>query len=167
VALAIIFAIQRCDPSPFYLFDEIDSNLDDVHRTSVAKMIHQQSTLKSGTTQFITTTFRTEMLAKAHKFLGVSFVNKASQVSEITREEALQLAILSERERAATPAENKRQRSRDRSEGPGPAPKGKKQKVAAKEAEEEAIESEVEAEAEEAEPSEERGAGGRRKKHRN
>ena len=27
-ALALIFAIQRCDPAPFYLFDEIDANLD-------------------------------------------------------------------------------------------------------------------------------------------
>jgi structural maintenance of chromosome 3 (chondroitin sulfate proteoglycan 6) len=24
VALALIFAIQMCDPAPFYLFDEID-----------------------------------------------------------------------------------------------------------------------------------------------
>ncbi len=24
VALTIIFAIQRCDPAPFYLFDEVD-----------------------------------------------------------------------------------------------------------------------------------------------
>lgn len=28
VALALIFAIQRCDPAPFYLFDEIDAALD-------------------------------------------------------------------------------------------------------------------------------------------
>lgn len=27
VALALIFAIQRCDPAPFYVFDEIDSAL--------------------------------------------------------------------------------------------------------------------------------------------
>ena len=27
-ALALIFAIQQCDPAPFYLFDEIDANLD-------------------------------------------------------------------------------------------------------------------------------------------
>lgn len=33
VALALIFAIQRCDPAPFYLFDEIDSALDESHRT--------------------------------------------------------------------------------------------------------------------------------------
>lgn len=36
VALALIFAIQRVDPSPFYLFDEIDANLDAVYRTAVA-----------------------------------------------------------------------------------------------------------------------------------
>ncbi len=29
VALALIFAIQRCDPAPFYLFNEIDAALDD------------------------------------------------------------------------------------------------------------------------------------------
>lgn len=27
VALALIFAIQKCDPAPFYLFDEIDQVL--------------------------------------------------------------------------------------------------------------------------------------------
>jgi hypothetical protein len=32
VALALIFAIQRCDPAPFYLFDEIDAALDPQYR---------------------------------------------------------------------------------------------------------------------------------------
>ncbi|OLY85582.1 Chromosome segregation protein sudA [Smittium mucronatum] len=41
VALAFIFAIQRCDPAPFYLFDEIDANLDAVYRTSVASKKNQ------------------------------------------------------------------------------------------------------------------------------
>ena len=36
VALALIFAIQKCDPAPFYLFDEIDQALDSQHRHSVA-----------------------------------------------------------------------------------------------------------------------------------
>lgn len=36
VALAIIFSIQKCDPAPFYLFDEIDAALDAQHRKSVA-----------------------------------------------------------------------------------------------------------------------------------
>lgn len=28
VALTLIFAIQRADPAPFYLFDELDAALD-------------------------------------------------------------------------------------------------------------------------------------------
>ncbi|KAJ1919697.1 Structural maintenance of chromosomes protein 3 [Mycoemilia scoparia] len=72
VALALIFAIQRCDPAPFYLFDEIDANLDAVYRTSVANMIHELSE----NCQFITTTFRPEMLAHADQFYGVTFENK-------------------------------------------------------------------------------------------
>ncbi len=38
VALALIFAIQRCDPAPFYLFDEIDSALDATYRVRVARI---------------------------------------------------------------------------------------------------------------------------------
>ena len=54
MALALIFAIQKCDPAPFYLFDEIDAALDAMHRMAVADMIHE---LSDGA-QFITTTFR-------------------------------------------------------------------------------------------------------------
>ena len=36
VALALIFSIQKCDPAPFYLFDEIDQALDPQYRTAVA-----------------------------------------------------------------------------------------------------------------------------------
>ena len=39
VALALIFAIQKCDPAPFYLFDEIDQALDPTHRHAVAGTI--------------------------------------------------------------------------------------------------------------------------------
>jgi len=28
VAVSLLFAIQRCDPAPFYIFDEIDAALD-------------------------------------------------------------------------------------------------------------------------------------------
>ena len=42
VALALIFAIQRCDPAAFYLFDEIDAALDPQYRTTVARMLAQQ-----------------------------------------------------------------------------------------------------------------------------
>ena len=63
VALALIFAIQRCDPAPFYIFDEIDAALDDTHRLGVAEMIQRQSE----DTQFICTTHRPEMIRHANK----------------------------------------------------------------------------------------------------
>lgn len=84
-AIALILAIQKCDPAPFYLFDEIDANLDSQYRTAVASMI---KTLSSKA-QFICTTFRPEMLQVADKFYGVMFSNKVSTVSEINREEAM------------------------------------------------------------------------------
>ncbi|KAL1743691.1 RecF/RecN/SMC [Schizophyllum fasciatum] len=87
VALATVFAIQKCDPAPFYLFDEIDANLDAQYRTAVAAMIHTLS----GTAQFITTTFRPEMLVTADKFYGVLFNNqKVSSIRAIKREEAME-----------------------------------------------------------------------------
>lgn len=84
VALGLIFAIQKCDPAPFYLFDEIDQALDATHRKAVADMIHELA----GEAQFITTTFRPELLEHANKFYGVKFRNKVSHVVCVTREEA-------------------------------------------------------------------------------
>ena len=84
VALALIFAIQKCDPAPFYLFDEFDQALDPAHRTSVANMIKELS----GSAQFITTTFRPELLEAADKFYGVVYRNKVSMVRTISHEEA-------------------------------------------------------------------------------
>ncbi|KAF7304687.1 Structural maintenance of chromosomes protein [Mycena kentingensis (nom. inval.)] len=87
VALATVFAIQKCDPAPFYLFDEIDANLDAQYRTAVAAMIKSLSS----SAQFITTTFRPEMLVAADKFYGVLFNNqKVSSIRAIKREEAME-----------------------------------------------------------------------------
>ncbi|KAA3682014.1 structural maintenance of chromosome 3 (chondroitin sulfate proteoglycan 6), partial [Paragonimus westermani] len=85
VALTLIFAIQKCDPAPFYLFDEIDAALDAQYRKAVADMIRD---LKSEA-QFITTTFRPELLESAEKFYGVKFRNKVSHIECVTKEEAL------------------------------------------------------------------------------
>merc|ERR1712080_60932 len=84
VAMALIFAIQKCDPAPFYLFDEIDQALDPQYRKSVATMIHNSSSKA----QFITTTFRPELLESAENFYGVQFKNKVSHVLFITKEQA-------------------------------------------------------------------------------
>lgn len=84
VALTLIFAIQKCDPAPFYLFDEIDQALDSQHRKAVSDMIHELCK----DAQFITTTFRPELLDKADKFYGVKFRSKVSHIEAVTKEEA-------------------------------------------------------------------------------
>ena len=85
-ALALVFAIQACDPAPFYLFDEIDANLDAQYRTAVAELLKESS--KNG--QFICTTFRPEMLHVAEKCYGVIYGgNKTSKVVEVDRDQAL------------------------------------------------------------------------------
>jgi len=84
-ALALVFAIQQCDPAPFYLFDEIDANLDAQYRTAVAKLLEDISE----TGQFICTTFRPEMILVAEKAYGVSYNNKTSRIDVVDREAAL------------------------------------------------------------------------------
>mmetsp|Transcript_932 Transcript_932/g.2174 ORF Transcript_932/g.2174 Transcript_932/m.2174 type:complete len:1364 (+) Transcript_932:353-4444(+) len=85
VALTLIFAIQRCDPAPFYLFDEIDQALDQNHRASVAAMIRRQAE----TAQFIVTTFRPELVRVTDKCFGIQFQNKVSSIVPLEREDAL------------------------------------------------------------------------------
>lgn len=87
VALALIFAIQRCDPAPFYLFDEIDAALDPQYRTAVGNMVRRMADMAS--TQFITTTFRPELVKVADKIYGVTHKNRVSRVNVVTKEEAL------------------------------------------------------------------------------
>lgn len=85
VALALIFAIQRLDPAPFYLFDEIDANLDATYRQAVAHVIRRQA---GSNAQFITTTFRPEFVNTGDKWFGVTHRNKVSTVQEVTQEVA-------------------------------------------------------------------------------
>jgi structural maintenance of chromosome 3 (chondroitin sulfate proteoglycan 6) len=89
VALALIFAIQRCDPAPFYVFDEIDSALDDTYRLAIAEMIRAQS--DNNKIQFIITTHRPEMVNHAHKHYLIEYKNKVSNVVSCSQADALQL----------------------------------------------------------------------------
>lgn len=86
VALALIFAIQRLDPAPFYLFDEIDANLDATHRQAVANVIRKQA---NQGTQFVTTTFRPEFVNAGDMWYGVTHKKKVSGVQEVDRDVAL------------------------------------------------------------------------------
>ena len=44
VALAYMFALQKCDPSPVYIFDEIDANLDAASRQKIAQYLLDSKT---------------------------------------------------------------------------------------------------------------------------
>jgi len=100
-----VFAIQKCDPAPFYLFDEIDAALDTQYRTAIACKLHPHLKLEkkeekliqiamihslSDTAQFITTTHRPEMCAQADKFYGVVAPNKVSNIMTVDKDQVYQ-----------------------------------------------------------------------------
>ena len=74
VALAVILAIQKLDPVPIYLFDEVDHDLDPRHREAVARVISEMSS----TAQFICATHRKEFLEYARSCFGVAYLNAVS-----------------------------------------------------------------------------------------
>jgi len=85
--LALKTALAEQDEIPVLVFDEIDANLDAQYRTAVASMIHELT--ESGMGQFITTTFRPELLANSDKFYGVTFSHKVSKINSISKADAL------------------------------------------------------------------------------
>jgi structural maintenance of chromosome 3 (chondroitin sulfate proteoglycan 6) len=103
VALTLIFAIQRCDPAPFYLFDEIDAALDPQYRTTVAQMLRQQAHDDRNPAQFIVTTFHPQIVAVADNIYGVSHRNRISNVVMVERADALEF-LSAEEKKAATAA---------------------------------------------------------------
>lgn len=120
VALALIFAIQRYDPAPFYLFDEIDQALDANYRTSVARLIEKQArgiVLNQGTdnevtlppVQFITTTFRPELVSVADKCFGIALSNKVSNLHPLSKQHAQDFVtnLMQEEEKVGVPSSMK------------------------------------------------------------
>lgn len=76
-ALALIFAIQRYEPSPFYILDEIDMFLDAVNAERVAQMVKNNSERA----QFIVISLRKISLKEADHVYGV--VKQKNDVSNI------------------------------------------------------------------------------------
>merc|ERR1712032_1158388 len=84
VAISLIFAIQRLEPAPFYLFDEIDAALDTQYRTAVAKLIARDSQ----NAQMVITTFRPEIIEAADRMYRVYQKNRVSRVECVPRQQA-------------------------------------------------------------------------------
>lgn len=74
--MAFILALQQVDPTPFYIFDELDQNLDPQSRELIAKVIHTQiSPQPQPHKQFIITTFKTQLVEHSNCCFGVKYVN--------------------------------------------------------------------------------------------
>ena len=74
VSMAFIFAIQEFDPSPFYLLDEIDQNLDAVNAEKVARMIKQNASAA----QFVQISLRKVTLKEADHIVGVTMTPEST-----------------------------------------------------------------------------------------
>lgn len=105
VALALIFAIQRCDPAPFYIFDELDQALDSTYRQAVANVIQRQANNPNSPTQFVTSTFRPELVAIAKNCYGISHQNKVSSIHHMSKNDALKFIANLMSEEEAVPDE--------------------------------------------------------------
>jgi chromosome segregation protein len=77
VSMAFIFAIQQYDPSPFYLLDEVDQNLDAVNAEKVARMVARNAR----TAQFVQISLRKVTLKEADHIIGVTM--RSDSVSEV------------------------------------------------------------------------------------
>jgi chromosome segregation protein len=75
-SMAFIFSVQAWDPSPFYLLDEVDQNLDAVNAEIIAKMINQNSKFA----QFVIISLRKISLKEAHHLYGVTIQNGESVI---------------------------------------------------------------------------------------
>ena len=72
-ALSFLFALQQCNPAPFYAFDEVDSALDGVNVDRLANKIRRNSSDEGqGATQFIVVSHRRPMLEQSERAVGVS-----------------------------------------------------------------------------------------------
>ncbi len=67
-ALALVLSIQKYLPAPFYALDEVDASLDAMNVERIAEMIKKQS----NDTQFLVVTHKPQMVAEAHRVIGVT-----------------------------------------------------------------------------------------------
>ena len=88
-ALALIFAIQDYDPSPFYYFDEVDQNLDAYNAERIAKMCRE----RSKRAQFIMVTLRKVSLMLADHHIGITHGGDgcSRRILDFDRERALEI----------------------------------------------------------------------------
>ena len=98
-ALALIFAIQDYEPSPFYYFDEVDQNLDPFNSELIATLC----LMRSQRAQFIMVTLRKVSLNLANHHIGITHAGDgcSRRITDFDRAAALQMSEEIEKEEAA------------------------------------------------------------------
>ncbi len=95
VSMALIFAIQRYDPSPFYVLDEVDQNLDAINAENVAAMVKKNSEQA----QFLQISLRKVTLRQADHIVGITMQKKG--ISDVIMK--VDLGDVKEPQKAAGP----------------------------------------------------------------
>ena len=112
-ALALIFAIQDYDPSPFYYFDEVDQNLDAYNAEHIARLCR----LRSQRAQFIMVTLRKVSLQLADHHIGITHAGDgcSRRITDFDREQAIEIgdAAHAELEAANATLEKKAELTKD------------------------------------------------------
>ncbi len=85
-ALSFIFAIQRYQPAPFYIMDEIDMFLDDDNVKKISDLIKESSKWA----QFIVVSLRENLMTSADQLFGVS---NEEGISKLVGVELEQIAV--------------------------------------------------------------------------
>jgi len=98
-ALALIFAIQDYEPSPFYYFDEVDQNLDPFNSERIATLCRMRSQMA----QFIMVTLRKVSLTLADHHIGITHGGdgRSQRITDFDRAAALELSEEIEKEEEA------------------------------------------------------------------
>jgi chromosome segregation protein len=95
-ALALIFAIQDYEPSPFYYFDEVDQNLDPFNSERIATLCR----MRSQRAQFIMVTLRKVSLMLADHHIGITHAGDglSRRITDFDRVAAVEMSEELERE---------------------------------------------------------------------
>ena len=98
-ALALIFALQDYEPSPFYYLDEVDQNLDPFNAERIATLCR----MRSQRAQFLMVTLRKVTLTLADHHVGVTHAGDgiSRMITDFDRASALEMGEQFEAERKA------------------------------------------------------------------
>jgi structural maintenance of chromosome 3 (chondroitin sulfate proteoglycan 6) len=100
VALCFLISLHRANESApkFFILDEVDAALDSVYRFGIADAVRQES--RENDTQFLFTSFRTELASAADRHFLVTMSRGTSRVDSVDLPTALALVNLNEADKS-------------------------------------------------------------------